>query len=121
MSKPTIKKGDNVIVIAGTNKGQTGDVLEVLPAKVEKTKAGLPRPRTNTGLRYRIAGVNLVKQHKKKQGNDEGGIIETEAPLIAAKVALLANYKGKKTAANADAPDADADAAPAKTKKTKKA
>ncbi|MDR0535990.1 MAG: 50S ribosomal protein L24 [Puniceicoccales bacterium] len=96
MSKNIIKKGDEVVVISGKNKGRSGEVLEVLPAKVAKTKAGLPRPRTSTGPRYLVAGINLVKHHDKKQGNDEAGIHEREAPLPRAKLALLATYKGKK-------------------------
>ncbi|MDR2845315.1 MAG: 50S ribosomal protein L24 [Puniceicoccales bacterium] len=96
MSKTDIKKGDKVIVISGKNKGQTGDVLEVLPSKSDRTKAGLPRPRTATGIRFLIAGVNIAKHHDKKQGNEEAGIHEKEAPLPRNKIALLATYKGKK-------------------------
>lgn len=96
MSKTAIKKGDTVIVTSGKNKGQTGEVLEVLPSKFDKTKAGRPRPRTATGARLIIAGVNIAKHHDKKQGNEEAGIHEKEAPLLRSKVALLATYKGKK-------------------------
>jgi ribosomal protein L24 len=96
MSKTDIKKGDNIIVISGKNKGRTGEVLEVLPAKVALTKAGLPRPRTSTGARFIIGGVNIVKHHEKKQGNEDAGIHEKEAPLTRAKIALLSAYKGKK-------------------------
>jgi large subunit ribosomal protein L24 len=97
MSKTEIKKGDKVIVTAGKNKGQTGEVLEVLPSKSDRTKAGLPRPRTATGARLLIAGVNIVKHHDKKQGNEEAGIHEKEAPLRRSKVALFSTYKGKKS------------------------
>ncbi|MDR3229282.1 MAG: 50S ribosomal protein L24 [Puniceicoccales bacterium] len=116
MSKPTIKKGDTVIVIAGKNKGQTGEVLEVLPQKFDKTKAGLDRPRTGTGIRYIIAGVNIAKHHTKKQGNQEGGILKEEAPLTASKIALLKTYKGKKPTKETPAEEKPA----TKTKKSKK-
>jgi large subunit ribosomal protein L24 len=96
MSKETIKKGDMVAVIAGKEKHKTGEVLEVLHAKVDKTHAGLPRPRTSSGLRYIIHGVNLITKHVKKEGREEGGIIRTEAPLPASKVILAKNYKGRK-------------------------
>ncbi|MDR1817698.1 MAG: 50S ribosomal protein L24 [Puniceicoccales bacterium] len=97
MSKAnTIKKDDLVVVIAGKNKGATGKVLEVLRPKVDKTRAGLPRPRTSTGVRYIIEGVNIITKHVKKEGREEGGRVEQEAPLPASKVALAATYKGKK-------------------------
>ena len=48
-----IKKGDNVIVIAGKDKGKTGEVLNVLPAK----------------QRVLVRGVNIVKRHTKPSHN----------------------------------------------------
>lgn len=61
-----VKKGDNVLVIAGDDKGKSGKVLQVLP---------------QTG-RALVEGVNFVKKHMQKtQDNPQGGIIEKEAPL----------------------------------------
>ena len=58
-----IRKGDQVIVIAGKNKGQKGEVLKV------------------DGDRVVVANVNLVKRHTKPnpQANNPGGIVEREA------------------------------------------
>lgn len=61
-----IKKGDNVIVIAGENKGQKGIVKSVDRAK----------------SRAIVDGVNMIKRHTKPSAkHPEGGIIEKEAPV----------------------------------------
>ena len=61
-----IKRGDEVIVISGSNKGGRGKVLEVQQDK----------------NRILVEGVNLVKKHQRKtQENPEGSIIEKEASI----------------------------------------
>ena len=65
-----IRKGDKVIVLTGRDKGRTGEVIEV-------------RPDQDRAL---VRGVNLVKRHQKQSAQQEGGIIEKEAPLWASKV-----------------------------------
>jgi len=73
-----IKKGDNVIVIAGKNKDKEGKVLEV------NAKEG-------TVL---IEGVNKVKKHAKpNQANPNGGIVEMEAPINISNVMISENGK----------------------------
>ena len=66
-----IKKGDNVQVLSGNDKGKTGEVLEVIP-KVNKVI---------------VKGVNVRKKHVKarKQGQ-ESGIIKVECPIDVSKV-----------------------------------
>ena len=54
-----IKKGDQVVVITGRDKGKKGEVLEVLRAE----------------SRVRVQGVNMVKRHRRATQNDAGGII----------------------------------------------
>ena len=69
-----IKKGDKVIVIAGSEKGKEGTVTKVLP-KEEKVIIG---------------GVNMVKKHvKPNQAEPEGKITEKEAPIHVSNVALV--------------------------------
>lgn len=69
-----IKKGDNVIVIAGAEKGKTGVVLSV------NTKAE----------RVVVEKVNLVKKHRKPtQASPEGSIIEREAGIHVSNVAIV--------------------------------
>ena len=77
-----IRKGDQVIVIAGKNKGQKGEVLRVTADKVV------------------VQNINLVKRHTKPnpQANQPGGIIEREAPMHASNVMLFnsATNKGER-------------------------
>ena len=69
-----IKKGDKVVVIAGSEKGKEGTVTKVLP-KEEKVIIG---------------GVNMVKKHvKPNQAEPEGKITEKEAPIHVSNVALV--------------------------------
>ena len=76
-----IRKGDQVLVITGKNKGQRGDVLRV------------------DGDRVFVANVNLVKRHTKAnpQRNIKGGIVEREASLHASNVQLLCPECGAQT------------------------
>lgn len=69
-----IKKGDEVIVIAGRSKGQRGHVLSVIDAE-----------------RLLVENVNMVKRHTRPdpQRNVSGGIVEKEAPIHASNVALF--------------------------------
>jgi large subunit ribosomal protein L24 len=80
MGKLHIKKGDIVIVNAGTNKGQEGKVLEVFPAK----------------QRAIVEGVNLVSKHTKPNAeNPQGGIIKKEAPIHISNLNLKDPSTGK--------------------------
>ena len=69
-----IRKGDEVIVVAGGSKGTRGTVLSVL----------------TSSNRVLVEGVNFVKKHVKPnpQKGVEGGIVEKEAPLQISNVAL---------------------------------
>ena len=77
-----IRKGDQVVVITGKNKGQKGEVLRVLDEKVV------------------VQNVNLVKRHTKPnpQANQPGGIVEREAPIHISNVMLFntASNKGER-------------------------
>jgi len=69
-----VRKNDRVIIIAGREKGKVGKVLRVMP-EVDKVV---------------VEGINKVKRHTKpNQQNQQGGIIEKEAPLHASNVALV--------------------------------
>ena len=81
MSAAKIKKGDNVIVLAGKDKGRTGAVLQVMP-KEDKVL---------------VEGVNVHARHRKPdQANPQGGIDRREAPMHISKVAI-AGADGKPT------------------------
>lgn len=72
--KMTIKKGDNVLVIAGREKGKRGTVERVIP----------------TANRIVIAGVNLRKRHlKPSRKHPRGGIVEISAPFHRSNVMVI--------------------------------
>ena len=77
-----LKKGDNVLVLSGNDKGKTGEVLEVIP-------------KTNKIV---VKGVNIRKKHIKprKQG-EEGGIISVECAIHSAKANIVCPKCGKAT------------------------
>ncbi|NOT38678.1 MAG: 50S ribosomal protein L24 [Saprospiraceae bacterium] len=68
-----IKKGDKVQVIAGSKKGQSGEVTAIITEK-------------NRAL---VGGINIVKKHMKPTNNNPGGIVEMEAPIHISNLALL--------------------------------
>ena len=82
MSKLHIKKGDEVIILAGKDKGQKGKVLKVF-VKEE---------------RVLVEGVNMVsKSAKPSAKNPQGGIIKQEAPIHISNVSLIDPKSGKAT------------------------
>ena len=82
MASAKIKKGDNVVVRSGKDKGRTGTVLQVLP------KDG----------KVVVAGVNVATRHRKPtQLNPQGGIERREAPMAISKVSLADPKDGKAT------------------------
>ena len=82
MGMAKIKKGDNVVVLSGKDKGKTGTVAQVLP------KDG----------KVVVEGVNMIARHRKpSQTNPQGGIDRYEAPMHIAKVAVADPKDGKPT------------------------
>jgi large subunit ribosomal protein L24 len=76
-----IKKGDQIVVITGRDKGKKGEVLAVLRAE----------------SRVLVQGVNMVKRHRRATQNDAGGIISMEAPLHISYVAYVDPESGAAT------------------------
>ncbi|MBB1585469.1 MAG: 50S ribosomal protein L24 [Propionibacterium sp.] len=84
MNSLHVKKGDRVKVIAGKDKGKTGEIIAVDPRSQKVT----------------VEGVNVIKRHKREsQGADgrriEGGIISSEAPIHDSNVQLVTKVDGK--------------------------
>lgn len=75
-----IKKGDDVVVLAGKDKGKRGNVLRVL----------------DNG-RVMVDGVNIVKKHVRPnpQAGESGGIVEQEAALDISNISLYDATSGK--------------------------
>jgi large subunit ribosomal protein L24 len=76
-----IHKGDKVIVIAGDDKGKTGEVIEMITSK----------------SRAVVEGVNIVKKHVKATQNESGGIIEMPASIHISNLSLVDPKSGEAT------------------------
>ena len=77
--KLKIKKGDNVVVTTGRDKGKSGEVLAVFP----------------TENRALVQGVNMVKRHQKQTAQSEGGIINREGKIAISNLAVADPKDGK--------------------------
>jgi large subunit ribosomal protein L24 len=76
-----IRKGDNVIVISGSDKGKKGSVLKVFPKE-------------NRAL---IQGVNMVKRHQRQTQTQQAGIVSKESPIQLSNIAHVDPKSGKAT------------------------
>ena len=81
VAKFKIKKGDTVVVLAGREKGKSGEVIAVHP----KDRRGLGR------------GVNMIKRHTRPSQVSPGGIMEKEATLHVSNLAIADPKDGKPT------------------------
>ncbi len=82
MSKLNIKKNDTVYVLSGEDRGKTGCVLKVYPAK----------------SRAIVEGVNIVtKATKPSAQHPQGGLVKKEAPIHISNLSLLDPKSGKPT------------------------
>ena len=76
-----IRKGDKVIVLAGRDKGRSGEVIEVRPSQG----------------RALVRGVNMIKRHQKQTPQQDGGIISKEASIDLSNIAIADPKDGKPT------------------------
>ncbi len=76
-----IRKGDKVVVLAGKDKGRTGEVVQVMP-KEDKAV---------------VRGINMIVRHQKQSASQEGGIIRREAPLHVSNIAIADPKDNKPT------------------------
>ncbi|MBC7134621.1 50S ribosomal protein L24 [Oceanibaculum nanhaiense] len=76
-----IKKGDQVVILTGKDKGKRGEVLRVLRAD----------------HRVLVQGVNMVKRHQRATQTSQGGIVEKEAALHISNVAHIDPKEDKPT------------------------
>jgi large subunit ribosomal protein L24 len=81
MPKLKIKKGDNVVVISGRDKGKGGEVLRVYPAEA----------------RAIVQGVHIARRHSKPRMGDPGGIVEKELTIHVSNLAHVDPQSGKPT------------------------
>jgi large subunit ribosomal protein L24 len=76
-----IRTGDTVMVLSGDDKGNTGEVLQMLP---ERNRAV-------------VSGINIVKKHVKATEQNAGGIQEMEATIHISNLALIDPKTGEAT------------------------
>lgn len=77
MQKFHIKRGDTVVVIAGSQKGKSGKIIELLPSK----------------QRARIEGIAMIKRHEKKsEKNPNGAITEREGSVHVSNLMLKTDF-----------------------------
>jgi large subunit ribosomal protein L24 len=80
-NKLKIKKGDNVIVISGRDRGRSGEVLRVFPEE----------------RRLIVQGVHVARRHQKPRMGDPGGIVDKELTIHVSNVAHVDPSSGKAT------------------------
>ena len=83
MSKVNIKlkKGDNVLVTSGKNKGKSGSIISIIP-------------KSNKAV---VKGINIVKKHQKPSKQGGGGIVEKELPIHISNLSYISIKDQKKT------------------------
>jgi large subunit ribosomal protein L24 len=80
MATQHVKKNDEVVVIAGTEKGKRGKVIEVLPGK----------------QRVIVEGIKMIKKHtRRNQANPEGAIVEREGTIHLSNVMLAEKFDAR--------------------------
>ncbi len=76
-----LKKGDSVVVLAGKDKGRTGQIMQMM---LKDGKAI-------------VQGVNMVKRHQKQSQTQEAGVVAKEAAIQLSNIALADPKDGKAT------------------------
>ncbi|WP_187972032.1 50S ribosomal protein L24 [Aquibium microcysteis] len=76
-----IRKGDKVVVLAGKDKGRTGEVLRMMPSEDKAI----------------VRGINIIRRHQRQTQTTEGGIISKEAPIHVSNIAIADPKDGKPT------------------------
>ncbi len=81
MKRAKIRKNDQVMIIAGRDKGKRGRVLEVAPTKGK----------------VKVEGAGVIKRHQRAAGNRGGGIIDKESWIDISNVQMIDPQSGKPT------------------------
>lgn len=76
-----LRKGDQVMVLAGKDKGRTGEIIKMMPKED----------------RALVRGVNMVSRHQRQTASEEAGIIQKEAPIQVSNLAYVDPKDGKAT------------------------
>lgn len=93
MAKQHVKKGDEVVVISGTERGKRGKIIEVLPAK----------------NRVIVEGLKMIKRHtRRNQQHPEGAIVQREGTVHLSNVMLAEKFDASASKRGATEPAAKA-------------
>jgi len=76
-----LKKGDNVVVLTGKDKGRSGEIVKMMPKEGKAV----------------VQGINMVKRHQRQSANSEAGIVNREAAIQVSNLALADPKDGKAT------------------------
>lgn len=76
-----IKKGDEVVVLTGKDKGRKGNVLAVMPKDGKAV----------------VSGINMIKRHQRQTQTTQAGIINREAPIQLSNLAIADPKDGSPT------------------------
>jgi len=76
-----LKKGDSVVVLAGKDKGKTGQIMHMMPKDGKAV----------------VQGVNMVKRHQKQTQGQEAGVVSKEAAIQLSNIAFADPKDGKAT------------------------
>ena len=76
-----IRKGDKVVILAGKDKGRTGEVIQVMPKEDRAV----------------VRGVNVVKRHQRQTPKLQGGIVNKESPVHLSNIAHIDPKSGEAT------------------------
>ena len=68
-----VKKGDKVIILAGKDRGKTGDIVKAMPQED----------------RVIVQGINMMRRHTRQSATAAGGIVEKEASIHVSNVAIV--------------------------------
>jgi large subunit ribosomal protein L24 len=80
MAKQHVKKGQEVVIIAGSERGKRGKIIEVIPGK----------------NRVIVEGVKIIKKHtRRNQNNPEGAIVEREGTVHLSNVVSAEQYDAR--------------------------
>lgn len=76
-----LKKGDNVVVLTGKDKGRSGEIMQMMPKEGKAL----------------VQGINMVKRHQRQSASQEAGIMNREAAIQVSNLALADPKDGKPT------------------------
>lgn len=76
-----LRKGDNVVVLTGKDKGRTGEIIQMMPKEGKAL----------------VQGINMIKRHQRQTASQEAGIINREAAVQVSNLALADPKDGKPT------------------------